>query len=200
MKFTTTLTVTTWATFGNATYIGSTICSAASEVAKASSMEPLLKGKDQYRWSPCTNYFRLANFDTENILCLCYKTNYFNEEVNCTEPFLSISVPWQVVAVVIRPEMVYLKIHFRKAESGWWAASGATTTSASTSPWSASRSCGDAGDDKRRAQPSGNGRNYFTLRQWLFFLFQLRCGKLGLPHIFLVITLSLFNIFSYNLV
>jgi len=29
-----------------------------------------------------------------NIIYLCYKTNYLNGEVNCTEPSLSVSVPW----------------------------------------------------------------------------------------------------------
>jgi hypothetical protein len=28
------------------------------------------------------------------IINLCYNTSYPNEEVNCTEPFLSVSVPW----------------------------------------------------------------------------------------------------------
>ncbi len=30
--------------------------------------EPLLKGKDQYSWPPCTNYFRSAAFDKVNII------------------------------------------------------------------------------------------------------------------------------------
>ena len=32
-------------------------------------------------------------FKTENIIYLCYKTSYLNEEVNCTEPFPSVSIP-----------------------------------------------------------------------------------------------------------
>jgi hypothetical protein len=36
---------------------------------------------------------RSAAFDTENILAF-YKTTYLNEEVNCTQPFLSVRVPW----------------------------------------------------------------------------------------------------------
>ncbi len=41
--------------------------------------EPLLKGKAQYSWPPCTNSFRSAAFDIGN------KTSYLNEEVNGTE-------------------------------------------------------------------------------------------------------------------
>jgi hypothetical protein len=26
---------------------------------------------------------------------LFYKTSYYNEEVNCTEPFPSVSIPWK---------------------------------------------------------------------------------------------------------
>ncbi len=30
----------------------------------------------------------------ENIINLFYKTSYLNEEVNCTEPFPLVSIPW----------------------------------------------------------------------------------------------------------
>jgi hypothetical protein len=30
----------------------------------------------------------------ENIIYFFYKTTYFIEEVNCTEPFPSVSIPW----------------------------------------------------------------------------------------------------------
>ncbi len=33
-------------------------------------------------------------FDNANIIYFFYKTSYFNEEVDCTEPSLSVSVPW----------------------------------------------------------------------------------------------------------
>ncbi len=46
--------------------------------------EPLLKGKAQYYWPPC-----IASFDQ----LIFYKTSYLNEEVNCTKPFPSVSVP-----------------------------------------------------------------------------------------------------------
>ena len=48
----------------------------------------------QDRWPPCTNKFRSAAFTIESIIYLCYKTTYFNEEVNCTEPPPSVNVPW----------------------------------------------------------------------------------------------------------
>jgi len=54
--------------------------------------EPLVKGKAQYSWPLCTNKFRSAALDIENIIYLCYKTSYLNEEVCCTEPTPSVSV------------------------------------------------------------------------------------------------------------
>ncbi len=56
--------------------------------------EPLLKGMAQYSWPPCTNQFRSAHFYIENMIYLGSKTSYLNEEVNCTEPSPSVSVPW----------------------------------------------------------------------------------------------------------
>ncbi len=60
------------------------------------SKESLLKGKTQYGWSPCTNWFRLPAFYVINIFYLCYKTSYLYEEVNCTEPPPSVSIPWPI--------------------------------------------------------------------------------------------------------
>ncbi len=53
----------------------------------------LLKGKARYSSPPCTDWFRSAAFDIENIIYFFYKTSYLNEEVNCTEPYPSVSVP-----------------------------------------------------------------------------------------------------------
>jgi hypothetical protein len=55
--------------------------------------EPLLKGKAQYCWPPRTNYLRSAAFSTKNFIYLFCKTSYLNVEVNCTEPFPSVSFP-----------------------------------------------------------------------------------------------------------
>jgi len=35
-----------------------------------------------------------VQFYIENVIYLCYKTSYLNEEVNRTEPSPSVSVPW----------------------------------------------------------------------------------------------------------
>jgi hypothetical protein len=35
-----------------------------------------------------------AHFYIENIIFLFFKTSYLYEEVNCTEPSLSVSIPW----------------------------------------------------------------------------------------------------------
>ncbi len=59
--------------------------------------EALCKGKAQYSWYPCTNLFRPTAFYIQNIINLCYKTSYLNEEVNCTEPSPSASVPYRQV-------------------------------------------------------------------------------------------------------
>ncbi len=53
----------------------------------------LTEGEGSVR-SPCTNKFSSAAFTIEHIIYLCYKTTYLNEEVNCTEPPPSFSVPW----------------------------------------------------------------------------------------------------------
>jgi hypothetical protein len=39
-------------------------------------------------------YLCSCAFYDEYRIYLCYKTRYLNEEVNCTEPFPSVSVPW----------------------------------------------------------------------------------------------------------
>ncbi len=43
----------------------------------------------------------LTNLDrlifTMKIFHLCYKTRYLNEEVNCTEPSPSVSIPWEKI-------------------------------------------------------------------------------------------------------
>jgi hypothetical protein len=39
----------------------------------------------------------LATFLNKNITYPCYQTSYLNEEVNCTEPSLSVNVPWIVL-------------------------------------------------------------------------------------------------------
>ncbi len=56
--------------------------------------ESLLKGKAQYGWPPRPDQLRSVAFYIENIIYLCYKTSYLNEEVKCTEPSPSVSVPW----------------------------------------------------------------------------------------------------------
>ncbi len=55
--------------------------------------EVLFKGMAQYRWPPSTNLLRTAPFLIDNIIYLCYKTSYLNEEVNCTDPSPSVSIP-----------------------------------------------------------------------------------------------------------
>jgi hypothetical protein len=54
------------------------------------SRESLLNWKVHYGGSPCANIFKSANFYIKTIVY----TRYFNEEVNCTEPSRSVSVPW----------------------------------------------------------------------------------------------------------
>ncbi len=61
---------------------------------KSFTREVLHKGKAQYNCPPCTNYFRSAPFNNNNITCMFYKTSYLDEVVNCTERFPSVSIPW----------------------------------------------------------------------------------------------------------
>jgi hypothetical protein len=62
----------------------------------ARSKEALLKGMAHYGSPPCTNYLRVTAFDIEVFILLCYETIYLKEEVNCTEPSRSVSVPCKV--------------------------------------------------------------------------------------------------------
>ncbi len=55
--------------------------------------ENFMKGKAQYSSPPCTNLFRSAPFYIEIIIYIFIKTSWLNEEVNRTEPSLSISIP-----------------------------------------------------------------------------------------------------------
>ena len=63
--------------------------------------ETLLNGKAQYSWPPCTNLSRSATFYIENIIYIINKTGYLNEEVNCTKPSPSLSIPWILQVDVI---------------------------------------------------------------------------------------------------
>ncbi len=67
----------------------------------AVSRETLLKGKArQYSWPPCSSSFRSAHFYIENIIYRRYKTEYLKEELNCTDPSLSVSIPcWKIQQV-----------------------------------------------------------------------------------------------------
>jgi len=62
-------------------------------IVKPKTREALLKGKVLYSWPICTNLFRSAPFYIENIIYILNKTSYLNEEVNCTEPSTSVSIP-----------------------------------------------------------------------------------------------------------
>ncbi len=55
--------------------------------------EVFVRDKAQYHWPPCANWFISAPSCTENSIYLFYKTSYLNEEVNCTEPSTSVSIP-----------------------------------------------------------------------------------------------------------
>ncbi len=55
--------------------------------------EPLLKGKAQYSWPPCTNLFRFVSFEFACIIYSFAKQVTFVEEVNRTEPSPLVSVP-----------------------------------------------------------------------------------------------------------
>jgi hypothetical protein len=56
--------------------------------------EVLLKVKAQYGCPLCANQFRSAPFCIVNITYLFFQIGIFNEEVNCTEPSPSVSIPF----------------------------------------------------------------------------------------------------------
>ncbi len=63
-----------------------------------STREFLLKRKKgQYHGPPCTNLFRSAAFNVENIVLTFNKKSYLNEEANFTEPSLSVRVPGNTI-------------------------------------------------------------------------------------------------------
>ncbi len=60
--------------------------------------EPVLKRKVKYHWPPYTNFVQIS--------CFFYsifhiKTSYLNEEVNCTNPSPSISIPCIVLRLSV---------------------------------------------------------------------------------------------------
>jgi hypothetical protein len=80
--------------------------------------ETLLKGKAQYTWPPCANLLTSAPFYIENMINIFNKTSYLNEEVNCSEPSPSVSVPCFDVQIMdrlklnrIRPLGVGMLVH-----------------------------------------------------------------------------------------
>jgi hypothetical protein len=60
-------------------------------IQKGMPREALLKGKVDFL-APRSLY--QLRFYVENIVDLCYKTSYHNEEASCTDSFPSISIPW----------------------------------------------------------------------------------------------------------
>ncbi len=71
--------------------------------------EPLLKWKAQYSWPPCTNWFRSIAFEIAKIIYFFYEISYLNEEVNHSEPSVSVSVP-------VRKFLSFLKVTFSKKQ------------------------------------------------------------------------------------
>jgi hypothetical protein len=56
--------------------------------------EAFLKGKAQYGWAPYTNYSDKLLLILKILFTFFTKqASYLNEEVNCTEPFPSVSIP-----------------------------------------------------------------------------------------------------------
>ncbi len=72
------------------------------------SRESLIKGKIQYTWPPWTNQFKLVIFRTATMLFFFCKMSYLNEEVNCTKPSPSVSVPWLKYLGEIRCQFLLL--------------------------------------------------------------------------------------------
>ena len=69
-----------------------------------STREPLLKGKAQHCWFPCTNLFRSAAFDIANLIYIFTKQPTL--EMNCTEPSPSVSVPWCAHSFLFKEENI----------------------------------------------------------------------------------------------
>ncbi len=69
--------------------------------------EVLLKGKAHYGRPPCSNQFRSAPFYIENIINLFYKTSYLNEEVNCTETSVLVSISSRYTRILYETDFFY---------------------------------------------------------------------------------------------
>ncbi len=63
-----------------------------SSTAISPTREPLLKGKTQYSWPPCINFLDKLLLKLQ-ILFIFLQNNQPYEEVNCTKPSTSISIP-----------------------------------------------------------------------------------------------------------
>ncbi len=70
---------------------------------ECSTKEPLLKGKAQYNWPPCANFFLILQ-----TYFTLYKTSSLNE-ANRTEPSLSVRDPWfnKPASMVVTLKNVY---------------------------------------------------------------------------------------------
>ncbi len=59
--------------------------------------------------SSVVNLIETVNSFYYNIIYLLYKTSYLNEEANCIEPSLSVSVPWLYHPTIACTREVLLK-------------------------------------------------------------------------------------------
>ncbi len=69
--------------------------------------EPLLKGKAQYNWPPCTNYFQSAAFDNANIFYFFVKQATLVRRSTVHEPFLPVRVPCFYIDSLDYPDDYY---------------------------------------------------------------------------------------------
>ncbi len=73
---------------------------------KIKNRESLLKGKDQYRWPPCTNLFRSAPFDNANVY-------FFTKQATLMRRSTVFNLPLQLVFLEKLISRELLKIFYK---------------------------------------------------------------------------------------
>ncbi len=62
--------------------------------------------------SPCINKFRIAPFLYRIYNTLFHKISYLTEEVNCTEPTPSFSIPWLGYLIIYENQKTLVNLNF----------------------------------------------------------------------------------------
>ncbi len=141
---------------------------------------------DQHNLPLCTNQFISAHFYAEDIIQLCYKTSYLNEEVICSEPSplvqycskLCFGLGSNFLMKLFKKTKLLVKRDCGQEQSSW---------PASCLSWSA------YGLDKSSIAPGSIGGPHFFCQWWFLYMqaiIELKVKPLSLIKIYMRKTLQ----------